>query len=68
MEILDKMNDQGGAFVLREILFNPENRIDWENIEVTLFKSICQNYKCLANLCNYREIMKDCFRKAGEML
>ena len=26
------MNDQGGAFVLREILFNPENRIDWENI------------------------------------
>ena len=32
VEILDKMNDQGGAFVLREILFNPENRIDWENI------------------------------------
>lgn len=32
VEILDKMNDQGGAFVLREILFNPENRIDLENI------------------------------------
>lgn len=32
VEILDKMNDQGGAFVLREILFNSENRIDWENI------------------------------------
>lgn len=32
VEILDKMNDQGGAFVLIEILFNPENRIDWENI------------------------------------
>lgn len=29
VEILDKMNDQGGASVLREILFNPENKIDW---------------------------------------
>ena len=32
MEILNKMNDQGGASVLREILFNPENKINWENI------------------------------------
>lgn len=32
VKILDKMNDQGGASVLREILFNPENKIDWENI------------------------------------
>ena len=32
VEILDKMNDQGGAYVLREILFNPENKIDRENI------------------------------------
>lgn len=32
VEILNKMNDQGGASVLREILFNPENKIDWENI------------------------------------
>ncbi|MCB6806812.1 hypothetical protein LI205_03680 [bacterium MSK18_59] len=32
VEILDKMNDQGGASVLREILFNPENKIDWGNI------------------------------------
>lgn len=32
VEILDKMNDQGGASVLREILFNQENKIDWENI------------------------------------
>ena len=32
VEILDKMNDQGGASVLREILFNQKNKIDWENI------------------------------------
>ena len=31
-EMPNKMNDQGGASVLREILFNPENKIDWENI------------------------------------
>ena len=32
VEILDKMNDQGAASVLREILFNQNNKIDWENI------------------------------------
>ena len=32
MEILNKMNDQGGASVLREVLFNSESKINWENI------------------------------------
>ncbi len=62
------MNDQGGASVLREILFNPENKIDWENIGSNAIQKHMPELKCLANLCNYREIMKDCFQKAGEML
>ena len=28
VEILDKMNDQGAASALREILFNQNNKID----------------------------------------
>lgn len=43
VEILDKMNDQGGASVLREILFNPKIKLIGKILEVTLFKSICQN-------------------------
>ena len=31
-EILNKMNDQGGADVLREVLFNSESKINWEKI------------------------------------
>lgn len=30
VEILKRMQDQSAAHALREILFNNENRIDWE--------------------------------------
>lgn len=30
-EILDKMNDKSAAKALRDILFDPKNKIDWNN-------------------------------------
>ena len=30
-EILDKMNDKSAANALRDILFDPKNKIDWNN-------------------------------------
>ena len=30
-EILNRMNDQSAADVLRDILFNSENKINWDN-------------------------------------
>lgn len=29
-EILNRMNDQGAAYVLRDILSNNDNKIDWD--------------------------------------
>ena len=45
VEILDKMNDQGGASVLREILFNTENKIDWEYIGSNAIQKHMQELK-----------------------
>lgn len=30
-EILDKMNDKSACNALRDILFDPQNKIDWNN-------------------------------------
>lgn len=32
MEILNKINDQGAALVLRNVLFSSKNRIDWNDV------------------------------------
>ena len=32
VEILNRMNDQSAAMVLKNILFNPDNRIDWNEV------------------------------------
>ena len=39
-EILNRMNDQSAADVLRDILSNNDNKIDWIK-HLNLFRSIC---------------------------
>ena len=37
-EILDKMNDKSAANALRDILFDPKNKIDWNNALKSIVK------------------------------
>ena len=40
VEILNRMKDQSAACVLREILFNGDNKIDWEKAGFSIIKNM----------------------------
>lgn len=40
VEILNRMKDQSAAGVLREILFNGDNKIDWEKAGFSIIKNM----------------------------
>lgn len=40
VEILNRMKDQSAADVLREILFNEDNKIDWEKAGFSIIKNM----------------------------
>ena len=42
VEILNKMSDQGAASVLRNILFNPDNHIDWTETYQLMMCFMCE--------------------------
>ena len=46
-EILNRMNDQGAANVLRDILNNNDNKIDWDKAFESIQKHMPE-LKCLA--------------------
>lgn len=40
VEILKRMSDQSAANVLREILFNADNKIDWEKAGFSIIENM----------------------------
>lgn len=40
IEILNRMKDQSAADVLREILFNEDNKIDWEKAGFSIIENM----------------------------
>lgn len=40
VEILNRMKDQSAASVLREILFNGDNKIDWEKAGFSIIENM----------------------------
>lgn len=40
VEILKRMSDQSAADVLREILFNDDNKIDWEKAGFSIIENM----------------------------
>lgn len=53
-EILNRMQDQSVANVLREILFTEDNEIDWNETERSLIKNIPELKVLLGNeLCQF---------------
>lgn len=40
MKILNRMSDQLAANVLREILFNKNNKIDWEKAKFSIIENM----------------------------
>lgn len=40
VKILNRMSDQSAANVLREILFNKNNKIDWEKAEFSIIENM----------------------------